>query len=757
MRFTKKLVLGGALLASQMSFAHGPKPMPLIDVPIPPVPGLLDGPDPIIVDKNAAVALGKALFWDMNVGSDGMACGSCHVNAGSDHRIKNQFNPGDKGSLATAATFEATASGGAGGPNYTWNKDDFPFYQFNNPFDQSSGVKFKTDDVGASSGTFSGEFKTASRFTSSNDSCDRSVDPVFNVNHTGTRRVEPRNAPTMINAVFNHRSFWDGRANNIFNGSSNWGERDPDAGVWIRQGRRKVVRQPLHLINSSLASQALATVQSVTEMVCNSRNLADLGRKLLHRRPLQYQHVHPEDSVFGPMNLVDTNGKGLKTTYKRLIRKAFNRKYWSYHRRGPFGRPARGGLPFEQMEANFSMFFGLAIQMYESTLISDQAPIDISLRDPASMQPTWENMGYSDEEIARLKRGLGVFETNHCNICHAGPLLTANAIAANSALVTPTPGRFYGPEHFRIPFGPSALGPANPGLQTPAQDGGITPHGNIVARENTRGGAKFADFGFANTGVADPDNDPGVGGLDAFGQPLSFARQYQQYLMGYSWFDPGINQQKVCDFRTYVSFNVSFPLADTFSSLDGLEVDGSREGSLRNQDCILPASYYAYIPTIDAARAAENTQKMADSVKASFKIPGLRNVELTGPYMHNGSMATLEQVIEFYARHGNNLNPDKHSLVTAISLAGNDPEVVEDRKALVAFLKTLTDERVRYNKAPFDRPEIIIPHGHQGDEYGVDAGNPLKADFAKDEFLVFPAVGANGMSQPVQPFAAQLQ
>ena len=39
-------------------------------------------------------------------------------------------------------------------------------------------------------------------------------------------------------------------------------------------------------------------------------------------------------------------------------------------------------------------------------------------------------------------------------------------------------------------------------------------------------------------------------------------------------------------------------------------------------------------------------------VDGAFKIPGLRNVELTGPFFHNGGQATLQQVIEFYARIG---------------------------------------------------------------------------------------------------------
>ncbi|MBI4266770.1 MAG: hypothetical protein HY668_00170 [Chloroflexi bacterium] len=39
-------------------------------------------------------------------------------------------------------------------------------------------------------------------------------------------------------------------------------------------------------------------------------------------------------------------------------------------------------------------------------------------------------------------------------------------------------------------------------------------------------------------------------------------------------------------------------------------------------------------------------------VDGAFKVPILRNVELTGPYMHNGGMQNLRQVMEFYRRNG---------------------------------------------------------------------------------------------------------
>jgi cytochrome c peroxidase len=79
--------------------------------------------------------------------------------------------------------------------------------------------------------------------------------------------------------------------------------------------------------------------------------------------------------------------------------------------------------------------------------------------------------------------------------------------------------------------------------------------------------------------------------------------------------------------------------------------------------------------------------------KGKFAVPSLRNVELTGPYMHDGRFQNLEEVIEYYA------NGVKRSATLDPNLAkhpeGGVPLSADDKRALVAFLKTLTDERLR--------------------------------------------------------------
>lgn len=88
---------------------------------------------------------------------------------------------------------------------------------------------------------------------------------------------------------------------------------------------------------------------------------------------------------------------------------------------------------------------------------------------------------------------------------------------------------------------------------------------------------------------------------------------------------------------------------------------------------------------------------LTDADKSSGNaVPSLRNVELTGPYMHDGRFQSLEEAVEHYAtgiKRSATLDPNlaKHP-------DGGVPLSADDKRALVAFLKTLTDERLRAEK-----------------------------------------------------------
>ena len=84
-----------------------------------------------------------------------------------------------------------------------------------------------------------------------------------------------------------------------------------------------------------------------------------------------------------------------------------------------------------------------------------------------------------------------------------------------------------------------------------------------------------------------------------------------------------------------------------------------------------------------------------------FRTPSLRNVALRAPYMHNGRLASLEDVVDFYNRGGDFDAPNiNRNLIRPLGLSA------PQRSDLVAFLRTLTDARVTSGSAPFDRPML---------------------------------------------------
>ena len=569
--------------------------------------------DNLILDKAAAIALGKAFFWDMQFGSDGAtACASCHSTAGTDNRFTNQINPGFRrvdgngNPSPDSNTFSSPF-----GPNYTLSAADFPLHKLSDPNRAGSAVISDNNNIVGSQGVYHYTFNDVVPGQGAED--ETSVyDAVFSISDgnggtVNTRRSTPRNAPSVINAVFNYRAFWDGRAQTVFNGVNPFGAGDPNAFLLQADGTAPngISQIQLRLSQSPLASQAVGPPGSDVEMSATGRPCVKMGKKMLSLMPLAQQQVAADDSVLGFLSAAPANG--LPSSYMAMVQAAFQPKWWSSNAvvdaNGNFlhtGTPQNTN-EFSQAEFNFSMFWGVAIQMYEATLVSDNSRFDQFMEGNRNALTSLEQRG--------MNRFTG---KGGCSNCHSGAEFTDAAFS------------------------------------------------NVASRgvvEKLLNGS-WHDVGFHNIGVRPTTDDLGVGAGDPSGlASLSVAALASQGLVSGTLVQPG----------------------------DSVSVNGA------------------------------------------VKTPGLRNIELTGPYFVNGGQATLAQVVDFYSRGGDFPSAD---VDPSLERAGFS---ADDKAAVVAFLKSLTDERVRAQSAPFDHPSLTVSNG-------VDVVNGV----AQERLITIPATGASG-------------
>jgi len=404
------------------------------------------------IGRRGAETLGKALFWDMQIGSDGVqSCGSCHFHAGVDNRTRGQLNPNINGPLGNSAALTVTPA------NTDVVATDFPFHKGGqddlNPATDSDDVMssmgvslFKRFDDVPAIGTFVTTAVNGVRALPP-DLGTVLPDPV--PANQGFRRVEPRNTPTMHGAAFNFDNFWDGRARFSYNGGSVFGPSDPTPHIFISSGptivgatmghirpdlieeEPEIAEQPVRIKFSSLASQSQGPPLSDFEMSFSGRNWAKIGKKMLQGQagvgflgaapqagnsavvPLANQLVSVTDSRLGPFSnqggsmcaALETSAPGIQyptaagkpglcISYGDLVRLAFRADLWNTNGRhlngaacsDPFdgycltvangAAQAANRSQFTQAEGNFSLFFGLSVQAYETLLIPDQTPLD---------------------------------------------------------------------------------------------------------------------------------------------------------------------------------------------------------------------------------------------------------------------------------------------------------------------------------------------------------------------------------------------
>ena len=605
--------------------AQVPPPPPLVILPVPlntvpiPLPATLDL---YIKDRTAAIKLGKALFWDMQLGSDGItACASCHYQAGADGRDKNQLTPGSN---------KLWDNGHAVNGQLT-TTSRFPFTKFTDVNNPLSTKPWSSSDIVGSQGVFKGSFIGITNTPV--DSGSVVADPIYRTGAINTRQVTGRNAPSVINSIFNHRNFWDGRAHNEFNGVNPFGDSDVNARVYenvdLVTGQATPVR--ISIVNASLASQAVGPVNSDVEMAHGGRNFAAVGKKMLALTPLALQKVDATDSVLG----VNANrtGNGLTTTYVDMIAAAVQPKWINGVNKFTVtgGRivPSPTGV-YSQTEANFSLIFGLAVLMYESTLVSDQTPFDSYLA------------GNTAAMTVRAQRGYDLFIGQaNCVLCHAGgPLSNATIPVLNIDI--------------------AALGIVIPAEIMPMRDLRLSAY----------------DIGYYNVGTRPTAEDIGIGADDPFGNPLSFSRSLQLGIL----LDP------------------NRPVGQIITATTRLAINGA------------------------------------------FKTPGLRNVALTAPYNHTGGYSTIHQAVNLYNRgfdhdNGVNLSPDSQV---------NPQLTIAQKQDLIQLLLEMTDPRVENRSAPFDHPELRIPHGHQNAPGSTTRVVNRGDGNATDIMLTIPASGRAG-------------
>src|SRR5262249_34676635 len=136
------------------------------------------GADKYVKDPAALVALGKALFWDMQVGSDGrQACATCHFHAGADHRAQNQLS-------RTSDSLPL---------NHTLTLDEFPFHTLANPADNRSAVLRDAQTIAGSSGVFRRIFVDVTPGVAADSGFDAADLPSFTMGGVNVRQVGKRN------------------------------------------------------------------------------------------------------------------------------------------------------------------------------------------------------------------------------------------------------------------------------------------------------------------------------------------------------------------------------------------------------------------------------------------------------------------------------------------------------------------------------------------------------------------------------------
>ena len=348
--------------------------------------------DAFATPEQAALArtLGKALYWDDQIGSGNgaqMACASCHYQAGADsHPLR-----------VAAGTFEVPGQ---------------------QAFDGSPRI------IRGSVGVKAADFVAIAL----DESGVASPQEAFTI--TGDWHVTDKNAPAAVDSDSIH-NFCDGRANTTFNGGDITGTPLP---CFTNDGGTRVV-----LINrASQASQAVGPCLSPVEMSSTGRTFPELGYKMMNSVPL----VNSSGDV---CDVVDGLGYGGVGGYKQMIIDVFSG--------GPLEifigdqlttqevRLTQGGDVYTEQasvtDCNFALFFGVAVAFYEQSLTTQPKALPNRAQKRAFKEMRCDKCHYEDGRSHAVIDDVGnrPFAATGVEPLASGPGVTVPALN----LLSPTP------------------------------------------------------------------------------------------------------------------------------------------------------------------------------------------------------------------------------------------------------------------------------------------------------------------------------
>lgn len=608
-----------------------------------------------IKSKEHLIALGKGLFWDQRVGSDDRtACATCHYHAGVDTRTKHTDSATNPAQIRY---------------NHQWSRGDY-VDSANVPETGSDAHAFglirptneKKEHQTLIIGSQGIRPRVFTGLEMVNGVPTEKEGRTLTVEERSTYHIPPeaqdkfrqvtrRNASTIINSTLLSRLFADGRAQPMFNGHDAFGDSD---------GTNPDV-PTLRNVHGKIKEEpiSLPMAAAASQALAPLRSVEEMG--YVGRQPwdvaakllLTRPLLLQEVSIDDSVlgKLADPSGKGLSLTYQKLIELAFHEDWWD----APVDFKANFYVPPyypEPLDADGKPLAG------KTGLQAINFPLYFGLAIMAYEQTLVSDdsafdrfcRGDTTAMSRRAIRGFEKFRSYGCADCHLQPEFAGATVS-------------------------SVFGDADP-----PDDG-------------------YEELGTRPRPLTRPLNTPNGGKFVEEMKPPELRRGLLQDTDRFFAYDGGFYNIGVTALE-WSDGNKQWPedwgVGTTVSEL-GIEHSRARK--------LFPG---------------ENLRHDDQSrVRGAFKTPSLRNIELTKPYMHNGAFLTLEDVMAFYERGPREFDDDhpdaKYWHHPALPQLRENLTSDSDASAdIIAFMKALTDERVRRHAAPFDHPSLELPVGTKG-------------------------------------------